>query len=219
MGKFLRRVFSEGIFQIVGGVLSWLYGLPFVMGAIAAVTAYFGQWSWLAIYLSTLGAFTLGCIATVCIIWVVARLSIFRSVNLIDVLPYHAVINDGVIDNLTLRGVVENKSQRDVYVVTKRTVCVIQDRTQSDVEFPALPILIVAGKKHSFNCPPVSGIDVTKEARGHIDVELTYGPSEENQKYRYECKCAVSLLLSQPAPTVVDIKVANAIKHETHARR
>jgi hypothetical protein len=218
MGKFFRRFLGESVYQAIGGVIGWLLGLPVVAGLVAAVTAYLGDLSWLTIYLATLGAFALGCVVAVCVIWLIDRLSVFRRLSLVDIRLKHAVLNGTMIDNLTIHGTLANTGKARIYASHKRVICTLQNKTGPQLQVSTIPILVDSYSKESFVFEPISGVDLKKEARGIIDVEILYGRSEGSPKYIYECRCELALLIKQTGAQEYDLTIANAVRHEAHRK-
>lgn len=175
--------------------------------------------SWLELYLVTLAAFTLGCIAALVLIRIFDRLLLFKGVQLTNVRLLDFSMNGSMIQKLTAQGLIENKTQRPAYVLMKRATFSMQDKTRSDIDFPQTILMIPAQSSQTFNFPTVKELDATNELRGKSEVEFHYGPSEESLKYTYECVLEPYLLGTEVAPGTYDVRLTSMIKSEQHTRR
>jgi hypothetical protein len=206
---------------VVGGgkqALALLLGLPVVASLGAALTAFVTGQPWVVIYLAAWGAFAYALAAALCIVWLRDRFSIFRGISLVDVGLKHAVMTGTSVQNVTVHGVLENRSKSTVSASHKRAILTLQNKTGSDLQYPTMNVRIDPGRKEGFVFPIIDSVDGTKEARGHIDLEVYYGRSEAHLRYVYECRCEIALLIREVAPAQYDVTIANAVRRESHRK-
>lgn len=213
-----RKLGWEAALEAVKQAIGYLVGIPALASAGAAVTAFATGWSWLVIYLAALGAFAYGLVVAIGIVWLKDRFSVFRGISLVGVKLTHAVMSGTTISNVTVHGIIENRSRSRIYASHKRAILTLQSKTGSDLQYPTLPLCIDPGSKQSFVFPIIDSLDGTKEARGHIDLELLYGRSEGSPKYVYECRCEVVVLIKEVALGEFNVSIANAVRHESHRK-
>jgi hypothetical protein len=202
-----------------------------VAGAASAMTAWFGYWQG-GIFYALIGAsmvFAFSMFGIVLWVFLTRSLSVFERLIVESVGPSQAHFHESkdgrnkkywVIRGLTLECVLRNHSQQTVYFQIKRATHSMLGLTVPPNKPDAKPAISIVPPKslQKITFATLPDIKVQDDMKGHIDLEILYGPSKDKLHYLllYESAPMMGAVISKKGQSQITIN-APIIKH-THEK-
>jgi len=186
-----------GFYRLTGrlGFAHQVFGFPagigIVSGALPPIVG--GYWAWVP--LGAVVGFAFAMMALSFILQVRKRATIFQQISIdgVGIMDVGVVGLDGSeklhkLTNLTLKCTLRNHSEQTVFYSLRRVTHSVQGRTPTRSMEEQVNI-VHAKSIQLFSLATLPDIELGHDLpKGHIDLEIAYGPSKDNLRYlfRYE---------------------------------